>query len=50
MDNYQVVLDALFWSEPLSTPFFVCPSSEGYGDAAHKRRRVCTQAYQIFTT
>ena len=36
------------WSKPLSTPFFVCISSEGYGDAA--RKRVCAQADQIFTT
>ena len=36
------------WSKPLSTPFFVCISSEGSGDAA--RKRVCAQADQIFTT
>ena len=36
------------WSKPLSTPFFVCISSEGSGDTA--RKRVFAQAVQIYTT
>ena len=38
------------WSEPFSTPFFVCTSSEGPGDATHKHRHVCARADQMHTT
>ena len=48
MDNFQAVIDALIlvWAFIYT---IVCTRSEGSGEAARKRRRVCARADQIFT-
>ena len=43
-----MMIDALIWPVSLSTLFYVCASSEGSGEAAHKRRCVWSLGIHIF--